>query len=597
MDNEKILSSLLDCLPLDKNKPEYVVFYLQILAWAKLSASDSLKQELSFNPQFLSDNFEKVKAIFNDIYKNNSFLKNALAFKLSDINIDNDSVKKLLILVEDLSKNGIINNFRISNEILYKILNSDKNYTGIFFIPSELCDLMINLLGDITKKEIYCPYDNYCDFSLKIYEKGGLPYIEILSTNLIPELINILNNSDITIAHSDPILNPSYVKEGKLKQFDLAMSCPPIGLKYDSEVVKKDWFNRFSHINRNGDVYALSHILSQTKSRIVVIVAHSMLFSSTTEVFRETILKENQIEAVIALPSAIFPYTSFQSSILIFDLHKTKKTVRFVDGSDEQFFIRSHHQSQLVNWQSLLETYLYGEDESLVVDIDIETILNNHSILEVSKYILPPEQKKVTQLLIDQKTVKLSEIVTIISPLQISYLKRADKESKIKAWEITASNFPEYGYLLKPEKEVETIYSKKDNQHFLQPNDVVFIYKGSVGKVGIIPEDVPPKGEGGWVVNQSCLILRPNKKINAKVLFMYLNSEVGQTLVKRIISGATIPLIQLKLLKELEIMMPNQQESQKIISTFDQMVTIQSQIQNLFQEQENLKRQHWAISP
>ena len=45
-------------------------------------------------------------------------------------------------------------------------------------------------------------------------------------------------------------------------------------------------------------------------------------------------------------------------------------------------------------------------------------------------------------------------------------------------------------------------------------------------------------------------------KIDPKVLFMYLSSEMGQYLLRSISSGATIPLIQLARLKELQIVIP-----------------------------------------
>jgi type I restriction enzyme M protein len=76
---------------------------------------------------------------------------------------------------------------------------------------------------------------------------------------------------------------------------------------------------------------------------------------------------------------------------------------------------------------------------------------------------------------------------------------------------------------------------------------------------------------------------------------MYLCSDVGQTLLKGIISGATVPLIQLQQLKDLNIIVPKLAEVASIINTFEKQVQIQAQINNLQKELQDLSKTHWAI--
>jgi restriction endonuclease S subunit len=109
--------------------------------------------------------------------------------------------------------------------------------------------------------------------------------------------------------------------------------------------------------------------------------------------------------------------------------------------------------------------------------------------------------------------------------------------------------------------------------------------KANTGKVSIVSDAVDLTKDIPWVVNQSCLILRCKDKIHPKVLFMYLSSKMGQYLLRSISSGATIPLIQLARLKELQIVIPPSEEADQIIRDFDRMVELQSQKDKLTQEQ------------
>jgi restriction endonuclease S subunit len=76
---------------------------------------------------------------------------------------------------------------------------------------------------------------------------------------------------------------------------------------------------------------------------------------------------------------------------------------------------------------------------------------------------------------------------------------------------------------------------------------------------------------------------------------MYLSSEMGQYLLRSLSSGATIPLIQLARLKELQIVIPPSEEAELIIRDFDRLVELHSQIEVVKQEQKRLGRSHWSL--
>lgn len=532
-------------------------------------------------------NYKELEKCFGVLVELKDKNPNYSAFAPLKLNISDKSLAQALDLLSQFEKEEI-SQFRMTEDIL-DIFREE----GEFLIPAELSKLMIQL-ADIKKgDEIYCPYDYVAKFVLETIKEGGHPYLEILGNIPIIYLLNILNQVDIQVSYSHPIYSPTYVENQQRKQFPLTICICPTGVKYNQKFMNKlcslplkSWID--------SDVYALECLLAQTKNRAVLALNSTLLLSEKTQQFRESLLERNIVEIVISLPSGIIPYVVPQFSIVVFNKSKKNESIRFVDGANEKFWVRENHQSRLVQWESLIKVSRSQPDEFTVIDVSKEKVLENKSSLEVAQYIYSSEEKKVEQLLLTQTIKTLAEVVNIVSPVSTIHI-RNNSSRKIKAKEITIDQFPDYGYLSPPTKEIDTIIYKQ-NEHFLRPYDVVIVTKGSVGKVGIVSPALPAMEEGGWVVNQSYFILRVKKEISAISLYMYLISEVGQTAISRLVSKATRPLIRLGVLKELPIIIPTTKESKEIEKTFNRLVKINCLKSKLAKKQIQLHKQHWSLS-
>lgn len=73
-------------------------------------------------------------------------------------------------------------------------------------------------------------------------------------------------------------------------------------------------------------------------------------------------------------------------------------------------------------------------------------------------------------------------------------------------------------------------------------------------------------------------------------LYSYLKSCLGQEQLQSIVSGATIPLIQLKELARLAIPLPPMQSQQKAKALFEQVVALEQSVQRIRGEQECLEQ-------
>lgn len=596
---EKLLSSLVDDLRMSPMTPvKSLDFSLQLMAWAKLSRLDEIPKKLS-----LFDSPVQVWQDLEPVFKGLADLKSLGLY--SEIFQDglnrlgsNIPLKSMLVTVEDAAKSGVLDNCQIS---LSSFLSTHWRDSAGFCIPDEVASLMIGLAGRLAKETVYCPFDQAYTFSKLLRDTKSTVKVENYTSEFLA--IALINDLDIEVRFADPLTKPSYVSRGKLNQFDVAISFPPMGQKVSIDALKIDLFNRFLEPTKSGNVLNIRHILSQTKGKAIIACSQSVLFSVGAEQsMREDLLKSGVVEAVINMPPALLPFTGIPFSILVFDRSRKHDTVRFFAGDNDCFFESAiRGRSILSHWQELLDLFRNSQDEAIAVDVSVEDILANNADLSVNRYLVPPEIKAINRIL-DESTVKsLEEIVNIVRPLPSKKLQKTDDASEkyLSVYEFGVGAFPEFGYLSQPSKVVEIPegeLSKRDSDAFLQPHDLVIAVKGSVGKVAIAPESVPPAGDGGWMVNQSCLILRSPQSLDPRVLFMYLRSDVGQCFLNRLVSGATIPMISSKSLKGLEVMIPTAAEAKGILKTFQEQVKRQREIEALQLLQGETDRRYWSIT-
>jgi len=83
--------------------------------------------------------------------------------------------------------------------------------------------------------------------------------------------------------------------------------------------------------------------------------------------------------------------------------------------------------------------------------------------------------------------------------------------------------------------------------------------------------------------------------IDPRVLFSFLKSEVGQAQLKQIVSGASVPLIQLRELEKIKIPIPELPEQKKTIEVFERIVEIERLVTKSRDEQRHLSNAIWTI--
>jgi type I restriction enzyme M protein len=143
---------------------------------------------------------------------------------------------------------------------------------------------------------------------------------------------------------------------------------PPFSLdKWGQEMALDDRYRRFFRgipPKSKGDWAFISHMLAtavEGKGRVGVVVPHGVLFRGGQEGhIRETMIRENLLDAVIGLPKNLFYGTSIPAALMIFDRSRNpggKGKVLFIDASREYESFTHQNKLRPQDIDKIVDTY------------------------------------------------------------------------------------------------------------------------------------------------------------------------------------------------------------------------------------------------
>ena len=204
-----------------------------------------------------------------------------------------------------------------------------------------------------------------------------------------------LHNLDGEIKHGDSLTNPKFTKsESELKTFDYILANFPFsvkGWKTGTEARAEtygdmDWADKLPHGNR-GDFAFIMHMHSHLADdgRLATVIPHGVLFRNSENPFREYMVENDLVEAVIGLPSNVFESTGIPSAILVLNNNKPEHR------KDEIMFFNADHEGRFYR-----DT---GSDRNVLIDPiadGVESDVSNHPIY--SEMSSPEGTAEVKQL-------------------------------------------------------------------------------------------------------------------------------------------------------------------------------------------------------
>ncbi|AXQ95506.1 N-6 DNA methylase [Cereibacter azotoformans] len=414
----------------------------------------------------------------------------------------------------------------------------------------------------------------------------------------IARLANLIFDLQLDILEQDPFLR----EDGQPAQFELSM--PPFGLLYSDLKGVPGQITRRLGLDKvkarvTAEVLAIEDALEYPARRQLVLVAPGTLFRNVgvERIARSNLLFSGRLRSVLRIPSGMaFEATAIPSSLLVIDdeprSNEVSSLIRFLDLQNPRFSCpreRGRHEVRPeVSWRDAVEASGVSGD-SWARDVSIAEIEERGGVLTPDRFFAADAEDEVAKLCAGMDTFALSDLAEVIRPAPL--LK--DEAGDILAREAAAAEIDEDGYLLPPSKVSRMTLAglSKASDQRLVAGDVVLAVKGTIGAVGLVPEEVSAVVDEVWVPGQSLVALRLRKGVplSPVTFFEFLSSQVMRDYLKSLAAGTAVQTLSIKDVKSLRIPVPAATIQEKTEECFRARQEIHRKIKELRKAVENAR--------
>lgn len=477
---------------------------------------------------------------------------------------------------------------------------------GEFWIRQDAAQELLGLLSEAQSARFSFPASLRPTLLFAIDRKAqALPTIIEYSGweqdgRLLSQLAAILD-LDISISASNP-----WVRTGRTSS-EVELVMPPFGFDMArSGVVQESTLSRLGifgtkHGRLSSESVAIADALQNAKGRAILVVTEGALFRAVgvESIAREELVHSGRLQAVMGIgPSMMFQNTSINSALLLLSPKGfNHSTIRFVNLADEKLAVRRERGRLEIRrdatWSTLPTAALEG-GEAFARDVNLQSIKQENFTLTVDRYLDRQARDAIDHLLAKSEVAELADLVEMIRPAALTQ----QEGGEYVLLEAAPADIAEDGYVCDPSRtiSIDRIQYRKAVNQVLRPGDVLIAFKGNVGRVGIVPENVPAEGSSTiWAAGQSLMILRlkARHRLSPRVLCEYLSDEVVQEHLKSLAGGSAVQTIAMKDLKSLAIPLPNMETQAKVEAAASDRQSLYRQIERLKVQITKERRSNW----
>lgn len=506
--------------------------------------------------------FPKLKNVYGSLGIEWSKLDNKIIFEVL-LSIYKESIDNYMDVV-----------FELRNSIMRAM-----GRTGEHLTPHSINQLLISLLNIENETSFYDGTAGYGGTLLEVLKQHPNKKVSLYGQDLNKEswalgnlFLLLSGNQEVEFLLGDTLTEPLFTERNRVKTFDTIAMAPPFGMRLNEQQhskMMKDSFNRFSlgDLPRSSaDMAFILHALSSMsgKGRAILLVNNGVLFRGGLEKnIRQNLIDTDQIEAVIALTHNLLHNAALPINLLILNKNKSKnkqEKIQFIQANElfvEKNKTRYLSQQHINQIHEVLDEGIEVEGFSTLIPLsEVEENLNVARYIENNQIDLEGEGTYRIRLnrLKEQKNQlwKVQSLGSLYRGLNVTY-KTGEESDDGEYKLIKLSDVQDGEVLVDRLKSVTMKTNFKPALYQVREGDVIVSARGTNIKVAVIPPH-----EETILLSQNFIGIRPTKNsVNPSFLQAYLESPVGQYQLSSLMGGSSVPVLNQKLLGELEIFIPS----------------------------------------
>lgn len=444
-----------------------------------------------------------------------------------------------------------------------------------------LPDLVASIINAGKGTSVFCGYESSVDFAVWLAQEGVEVTLAIQSPELflLCTLLAVAGNLPLQVRKGDPFaMARDELRDANepLHTHDIAIVAPPFNERLAPNL--KDTLGVRLPTPPNSESAGVTLALSRARNLAICLLPPAFLFQSSkaNQTFREHLIMEHGLDAVVSLPGGMLNDTPIPTAlVLLKQPPHAPQTVFMVDARGD----RPRPASGMVFPHGLTKAISRHTQTEISKSVAFSEVAENNFVLMPERY-LSVEAKRIHELTSSSEIVLLEEVVEFFRPQALP--KNAVGETE-DFTEVGATDIDEVGLVRAPTKQVlvarEAMMQARRAQ--LEPGDIILAIKGSAGKVGFIRQI--PEGSN-WLPNQSFLILRLRRHgpiRDPRVLFRYLSSPLGQGMLQSLRGGTAVPVLQMSDMRRLAVAVPSLDEQGDIADKVNALFVLQDQIEKM----------------
>ena len=463
-------------------------------------------------------------------------------------------------------------------EYLLSVLSSQGN-AGQFRTPRHIIDFIVEIVNPAKEDTVLDPACGTAGFLISSYK-------HILRQNTKSRPGDLLTTDDkgrLMTNFCGYDISPDMVRLSLVNMY-LHSFANPLIYEYDTLTSEDRWDERYDVIMANppfmspkGGIRPHSRFTVKAKRSEVlfvdyiaehlnvhgkagVIVPEGIIFQSQNAYknLRKMLLEEGYLYAVVSLPAGVFqPYSGVKTSILLMDKTLAKKIdeILFVKVANDGFDLgaqrRPIDKNDLPQALEIVKVWKQAIVEGRDFELNesnkaIGHTVSKKKIAESGDYNLSGDRYKevISYANVKWPMVELGEIVEVLDS-QRKPIKKADRKP---------GPYPYYG--------ATGVLDYVDNYIF----DEELVLVGEDGAKWDAGEKTAFVATGKFWVNNHAHVLRPNFE---KVKTVYLVNVLNEMDLNVFITGVTVPKLNQKRLRSIQIPLPPLEVQEKIVAELD----------------------------